>query len=106
MTGDEGEKPMADSDEPLVDVDYTISVKKPRGGLGGEDVQTYLNRIASEINDSDSVLIVQADATDPRDGSWQDATLRINGGCGGKLGGDDDGDAGGDGDGDGDGDGG
>jgi hypothetical protein len=104
VTGDEGEKPMADTDEPLVDVDYTISVKKPRGGLGGEEVQTYLDQIARAINDSDSVLILQSDPTDPRDGSWQDATLRINGGCGGKIGGDEDGDgdSGGDGDGDGD----
>lgn len=96
---------MADSDEPQVDVPYPVSVKKPHGGLHGEDVKAWLDQIAREINDSDSVRIVPSDDHDPGDTSWQNATLWINGGCGGKLGGDgdEDGDAGGDSDGDGDG---
>jgi hypothetical protein len=93
---------MADSDEPQVDVDYDVSIKKPKGGLGGEDVQTWLNGIANAINASDATLVA-SDSSDPRDTSWQDATLRLLGGCGGKGGepGDEDtGDDVGDGDGD------
>jgi hypothetical protein len=101
---DEGESTMAGSDEPQVDVDYHISIKKPKGGLGGEQVQEWLDGIAKAINESD-VLILATDSSDPRDTSWQDATLRTLGGCGGKGGepgeGDDDtGDDDGDGDGD------
>lgn len=104
MTRDEGEKAMAGSDEPQVDVDYDVSIKKPKGGLGGEDVQTWLNGIANAINASEASLVASS-SSDPRDASWQDATLRLLGGCGGKGGepgegddntGDDDGDGDGD----------
>lgn len=93
---------MDGSDEPQVDVDYPISIHKPKGGLRGEDVQAYLDQIAREINESDEVLIEKVDSSNPRDTSWQDATLRILGGCGGKTGegGDGDDEDGGDEDGD------